>query len=374
MATKDTMRGQWLGTYTGSRSGKITLNIDEGADKYTGYAHLMDGTGQAPITMAILESTGKTNPVAMTATLIVVDSTTHNTLTPQDLATTYPGFTFPTKATVTAKRTGRTIAINWQTDIGTSGTATVAGETGGDNSTYAAKQLTWEKFKTLASTFSARKYIFRGQEQRWKLRTSFHRSGRADVFDFQWTDIPALHRVLSSRTKHIYNLTDADQNGAFWHLVQHHGYPTPLLDWSYSPFVAAFCAYRKISPGNVNPKDKVRIFMFDHLKWHSILEKIPTLRTHKLHLSVMDFTAIDNDRMIPQQALSCVSTIDDIEAYIQQREAEKGETFLQVFDLPASERTKAMTDLSVMGITAGSMFPGIDGTCEEVRERMFNLD
>jgi len=30
-----------------------------------------------------------------------------------------------------------------------------------------------------------------------------------------------------------------------------------------------------------------------------------------------------------------------------------------------------MRDLAFMGITAGSMFPGIDGVCEELREKNF---
>ena len=45
--------------------------------------------------------------------------------------------------------------------------------------------------------------------------------------------------------------------------------------------------------------------------------------------------------------------------------------YLRVIDLPASERQQAMHDLSVMGITAGSMFPGLDGACEEMKERRF---
>ena len=31
-----------------------------------------------------------------------------------------------------------------------------------------------------------------------------------------------------------------------------------------------------------------------------------------------------------------------------------------------------MEELSFMGITAGSMFPGLDGACEELREKMFD--
>jgi hypothetical protein len=47
--------------------------------------------------------------------------------------------------------------------------------------------------------------------------------------------------------------------------------------------------------------------------------------------------------------------------------------FLRIVDLPKIERPNVMKELSVMGITAGSLFPGFDGACEELRERFFDL-
>jgi len=47
--------------------------------------------------------------------------------------------------------------------------------------------------------------------------------------------------------------------------------------------------------------------------------------------------------------------------------------FLQIIDLPLKERPLVMKELGGMGITAGSLFPGLDGTCEELRERPFQL-
>jgi hypothetical protein len=75
--------------------------------------------------------------------------------------------------------------------------------------------------------------------------------------------------------------------------------------------------------------------------------------------------------MIPQQALSAITNIDDIETYIREKEQELCKPILQIIDLPWSERDVVMRELRLMGITAGSLFPGIDGACEELRERFF---
>ncbi|MGZ8365631.1 MAG: FRG domain-containing protein [Nitrospira sp.] len=71
-----------------------------------------------------------------------------------------------------------------------------------------------------------RRLLFRGQKEPWRLRTSFHRSGRADLMRFWHEDRQVLHRHLSARTNHVFNLDNPSENGAFFNLIQHHGYPT----------------------------------------------------------------------------------------------------------------------------------------------------
>lgn len=75
--------------------------------------------------------------------------------------------------------------------------------------------------------------------------------------------------------------------------------------------------------------------------------------------------------MIPQQALSAITNIDDIETYMQKVEQRLDKRIIQAIDIPCSERDIAMQELRLMGITAGSLFPGLDGACEELRERFF---
>ena len=76
--------------------------------------------------------------------------------------------------------------------------------------------------------------------------------------------------------------------------------------------------------------------------------------------------------MVPQQALASVTNAEDIEGYINKKALEKGNrNYLQAIDLPVEQRAEALTDLSMMGITAGSLLPGLDGACDQLRGRFF---
>jgi len=76
--------------------------------------------------------------------------------------------------------------------------------------------------------------------------------------------------------------------------------------------------------------------------------------------------------MVPQQAISTFTTVDDIETYIQNKSQITKKPYLEVIDLPLSERDHVIRELRLMGITQGSLFPGLDGACQELKERFFD--
>ena len=80
---------------------------------------------------------------------------------------------------------------------------------------------------------------------------------------------------------------------------------------------------------------------------------------------------IANPRSAPQQALATVTNIADVEAFVREREQEDDAIYLTVCDLPVTERPQIMRELQLMGITFGSLFPGIDGICRDFKDRLF---
>jgi hypothetical protein len=372
------MKGQWIGTYFGSpNGGKITVNVDERESSFQAMGYVFPEADQLPNPVAYFSTPNKNRRFQChTESIQAIDPASANVLPWDKVKVRYDEHViFPQYGDITGSWHENSLSLSWVTDIGSSGTCVLPRSKAAEPSELVAVEKDWGAYKEYVGKFPHRGYLFRGQNNQKRLRTKFHRTGRANLSRFLNEDVPALHQHLSARTRHLFNLQNPDENGAFWNLAQHHGYPTPLLDWTYSPYVAAFFAYRRISNEQAAAASldaKVRIFIFDQQQW-----KVDWLTSQMLlvpadHLSVLVFIAIENERVIPQQAVSTVTNVDDIESYIKSKESET-KKYLLAIDLPVRECRSVVRELGSMGITAGSLFPGLDGACEELTERNFEI-
>jgi hypothetical protein len=270
---------------------------------------------------------------------------------------------------------GDNLSIKWTTPIQTSGGIVVeATKThGGRRSDLKPPPIkTWGAFKNYVNNIERKRYIFRGQEDSaWRLRTSFFRTGRANIERYVIDDVADLQKTLSGIMQYPFDLGNRFQYGAFINLVQHHGYPTPLLDWTWSPYVVAFFAFRNIRMNaQFGKTKKVRIFKLDFVEWN----KLPRLKVYVRawpNVSIFNALAFGNQRAVPQLYISTMTNVDDIESHIKRIENIKMKSYLDVVELRASERSPIMQELALMGIAAGSLFPGLDGACESLKERNF---
>jgi len=376
--------GQWLGLVKGKRPVEtptgtesqthITINLDRiGNDIYRGTAYFNDLDSNIPGSLCALTFPIFNNEFSITLTPESYRVTSgRNRYTVEETKELYPDAIFPSTVEMSGGIEGDHLNIAWSTDIDTKGEGTLKRSNSNSSSKIKAYKMSWIDYKSKIPESEG--CVFRGQDVITKLSTSFHRNNRFDLYRYDSEDINEAHKILSNQTRHFFQLDQGNQRGAFLNLLQHHGYPTPLLDWTNSPYVAAFFAFHNLTKEAIKTKikegqDHVRIFVLDNNHWSSRINQFSDMATHINHVSIIDCLALENPRAGPQQAVTMLTNMVDIEEHILNLAPES----LTAFDIPITEAEKVMSDLGLMGITSSSLFPGIDGACNWLKLKNFGF-
>lgn len=230
------------------------------------------------------------------------------------------------------------------------------------------EDVSWAEFKQRVH-LSSSSIVYRGQARNWRLQTSFHRSGGADIGSYLDKNIPIVENYANGHSGFQYDAANDKSLGALLNLAQHHVYPTPLLDWTRSPYVAAYFAFENVS--QLKKKGRVTIFSFDEELFSSFAGKFANLRSPGLVVRTLDLPTQGNLRVIPQQAMIMYSNVDDIESLIFTNEEMRECKFVRSFSISVEERDSVMKDLDQMGVTTGALFPGLDGALKYLRGKHF---
>lgn len=361
--------GQWLGRFTGTNQGDLTLNIDGDSDLF-GDLVISDDNDKNPSFHA--DADFKINGKHITGILDNFYPCSYNL----DLTTsTKEQSESPKKGSITGILNKDYIKGNLEIDIGIKVSFDIC-KFESDKQKKCDKEMSWKIFKNwaLKKKLKNPNLIFRGHSNnKYNLRTTFHRNNRRDLGRYSSEDIPTLAHHISAITGRKYNINDPEEHGELLNLAQHYGYPTPLLDWTDSPHIAAYFAFSRITKYTGNNKEKIRIFLFDAGKWHDHdkQREVRNIDNPRPSFSALFLGLRDNKRALPQQSIVTCSNIYNIEKFIENSEKIDRKKYLTKIDIPTSDRDDAMEELQYMGITEASLFPGLDGTCISLKERYF---
>lgn len=362
----DRTDGQWVGRISGDNPGWAVLELEQEDQVMVGTAyHFPDDPEIVPTAVRL------TLPLPLashqfTELPVVTFSAHHGFAFPHDqIQNFYPNSTVSEMADVTLTFLDGTVFVTFNTPITNGFGSLKKGHI--TPSPLTSHKQSWEHFRSVTLNATKDRYVFRGQAAPWRLRTTFHRSPKKSLERYQAELVPQTYKSITNYIKHPFDLTKPEETGALYDLLQHHGYPTPLLDWTRSPFVAAYFAFENAVP---EPDTYVRIIVFERAAWMG-LSQSPVVALTSLHLSFIDITPLGNDRAEPQQSVFTLTNVDDIEDYILMAEQAKNYTFLTAIDIPTMERDRVLADLNQMGIHHGSLFPGLDGACRAARLRQF---
>jgi hypothetical protein len=153
----------------------------------------------------------------------------------------------------------------------------------------------------------------------------------------------------------------------FMAYLRHHGFPSPLLDWTRSPYIAAFFAFRNARCEEV---DKVSIYALSEKPFRLSGNRMPLvfrlgpyIKAHRRHhLQQCDYTM-------------CLRFDDEwtFENYTEAFSGHGSQGVLRKFNIPSSERTKVLRYLEMHNINAFSLFDSEDSLAETIALREIQL-
>lgn len=230
---------------------------------------------------------------------------------------------------------------------------------------------TWDQFKKEIETQiqSESRYIYRGQsDSEWSLKTSLHRTGQwprpKDIVSYMEKIVPVAYETVATWDGIKRDLKNPFINAQFIALLQHHGFPTPLLDWTYSPYIAGYFAFEGID--HFEPQyEYVSIYAFDKELWLKSYEQSYDYKDENLHVSVLEPSIVGNPKQMLQQGIYMYTNQVDIEGHIESH-VRNNVDFIKKYRIKSSEQTNVLRELNYMNINRMLLFPSLEGACKKL--------
>lgn len=234
----------------------------------------------------------------------------------------------------------------------------------------------WPEFLALVSGATYAKWAFRGQaDETWPLWSKLTRElTNRDVHSSHWEGQEEyILRFFQRHSFHfVAKMAEIDDTPRWLALMQHHGAPTRLLDFSWSPYVAAFFALEAATKDSavwaVNSGD-LQSYAFGPYPGDSIRPVTPNellegIGAHGPDAVVFGEPYFKNQRLIAQSGT--FAWPQDITRPLEQILGGRPNLMAKIIFRGKEIRREGLKELLRMNITNATLFPDLDGLAKSL--------
>jgi hypothetical protein len=233
----------------------------------------------------------------------------------------------------------------------------------------------WEAFLKVITSLPYTHWAFRGErDERWPLYSSLSRYFQNfGVNPKAWANQEARILRIFKRKAHQFldKPPDPEDDFQWLALMQHHGAPTRLIDFTWSPYVAAFFALERtlhdgvvwaLNPAHVNSSRAAKPVRMDPRRKGNF-GRYFLKGNHRIIWMGEPHTM--NRRLIAQSGTFAVPGVLDVPIEEILSNSDQQNT-LAKFVLTNAVREVGMRELYRMNITYATLFPDLDGLAKSL--------
>lgn len=233
----------------------------------------------------------------------------------------------------------------------------------------------WNQYYEIVSKNSYKKYVYRGHKSPdYKIQSSLARAFMS------LSSIPPRYQNARERqiikmfknTAHLYlnHLPNKDETLEWLSIMQHYGAPTRLIDWTYSPFVAAFFALEGLQKECHVYELDVEKISSENASFeltHKSLMDDKGIAISRVNLFLMPYEPdFNNERLLAQQGLFLIPSnfqvpFDELLTIYSHRKKKICKKY--IFDMESKDIQYSLKLLKAMTIDNRNLFSGIEGLC-----------
>lgn len=371
--------GQWIGEDKGTNSGPIMMDVDQVGSKVLARVYKFDLNSELFDVLVEIDLSYAVKGISGEFNVKYFDRNFGRLVFLEELNdASERGFEHPDCANIEVKFVeADKLRLSWSTSIGTYGSGFLVRQNLNETSRVIPSNdlMTWEQFKSRSIQDAEIGEVYRGQRKPWPLSTTFHRQGRADIHRYIYETFPPVSRRLSELHPVYLNehpTFNAMKNSSLMGFAQHFGFPTPLIDWTRSPYVAMFFAVHEAAKRMEGHLDGgiVRIFSLHLPRLDNANIASPSFSLSRPHFTALDALSLGNDRLRPQQGLLTATNIVDVEKFLLGH-SDPENPIIECVDVEIQSFQEVLSELRLMGITNGSLFPGVQGEIDDLYAKEF---
>lgn len=226
--------------------------------------------------------------------------------------------------------------------------------------------------------YSKRTYIWRGQRRAdWSLSTTldrlFGRLGQLTLGQSALSKLSSEHLAAfkyASRGRRGSNPAGLTED-EWWALGQHFGLATPLLDWTRSPFAAAYFTFEELSSDDTPFRVVYALDQGAVLAKRDEWNEGPSSENGVPIIELIEPLSDENQRLVSQGG--CFTKVPigiPIESWVAQSFEGSLEPILWRIEIPDLDRAMSLRALNRMNINHLSLFPDLSGASRSTNLRM----